>query len=73
MSLCLASLFFFLTRNVRVRTPRQRRGRLWWTPRQRRSTKTEAEEAPQMIDGKPVVFASLDIREKKNANKDEEE
>ena len=36
-------------------------------------TKTEAEEAPQMIDGKPVVFASLDIREKKNANKDEEE
>ena len=27
----------------------------------------EKEEAPQMIDGKPVVFASMDIREKKKA------
>ena len=27
----------------------------------------ETEEAPKMIDGKPVVFASLDIREKKKA------
>ena len=36
-------------------------------------TKTEEEEAPQMIDGKPVVFASSDIREKKIANEDEEE
>ena len=31
------------------------------------------DKAPQMIDGKPVVFASMDIREKKNANEDEEE
>ena len=29
------------------------------------------EETPQMIDGKPVVFASMDIREKKNANEEE--
>ena len=27
----------------------------------------ETEKAPKMIDGKPVVFASLDIREKKKA------
>ena len=35
---------------------------------------TKAEDkAPQMIDGKPAVFASMDICEKKNANEDEEE
>ena len=27
----------------------------------------EKEEIPKMIDGKPVVFASMDIREKKKA------
>ena len=35
-------------------------------------TKTEEEEAPQMIDGKPVVFASSDVREKKKNTNEEE-
>ena len=33
----------------------------------------EKEETPQMIDGKPVVFASMDIREKKKAQAQVEE